>query len=917
MINNKKTYSRFLLLIIVLVVLTSTQSFAATVAKVTGLKSEAVSTTQAGLTWTKVSNATGYEVYIKEDGKVYSSIGKVSTPNVLVSGLVEGRTYYAKVRAYVTTNGSTSYGQFSSEVKVTAKSSGTNNGTLSKVTNLKVTATTTTTATLSWSNVANSTGYEVYMKEGNSAYEKLGNVSNAGVTINGLTSNTTVYVKVRAYRTVNGSTTYGAYSDEVKVTTQAPNTNTPIGAITNLKVAGTTNTSANLTWTALTNITGYQVYLKIGNGSYNHIGNSNSNNVTINGLTAGTTYTVKIRAYRTVNGSTTYGNYSSEVKFTTTGTNQDNTAVGTVTNLKVTGTTNTTASTTWTAVSNVTGYQVYLKEGNNAYSNIGNTTNANANINGLKAGTTYTVKVRAYRTTNGTTKYGNYSSEVTFTTTGTNQDNTKLGTVTNLKVTGTTNTTASLTWTAVSNASGYQVYIKEGNNAYQYIGNTSNSKVTVNSLTAGTSYTIKVRAYRTVNGSTTYGDYSSEVTFKTTGTNPDNTQLAQVKNVALASITNTSANITWGSVANATAYDINVRKTDGTYTNAGTTTATNTTINGLTAGSTYYVKVRAVRTANGKTTYGPYSADLTIKTTGTNPDDLVVDTVTNLTVSLNGTTATFNWNGVSNVVGYEVYLNIPGSGYVSLGTTYKTTTTINTLRSGTQYTAKVRAYRQVNGQMVYGNFSNEVTFTTPNTQNPNPNPNPQPNPQPVNLGKVLNVNANVGATMATFNWDKVAYAEGYEIQISIAGNTYLSLGNTSKDNVRILGLTAGTQYGVKVRAYKMENGQKVYGEFSDEYKFITAQNDVVGTVANLKVNPLSNSAKLTWDVVDGAQGYEISIKKDNGEYQVLGKITNKNAVRIVNLAKGSTFAVKIRAYSEFDGKLVYGDYSNEVTFKGM
>lgn len=913
MINNKRTYSKFLLLIIVLVVLTSTQSFAATVAKVTGLKSEAVSSTQAGLTWTKVSNATGYEVYIKENGQTYYSIGKVKTANVLIGGLVEGRTYYAKVRAYVTTNGSTSYGQFSSEVKVTAKSSGTNTGTLSKVTNLKVTNTTTTTATLSWSNVANSTGYEVYLKEGNSAYEKLGNVSSAKVTINGLTSNTTVYVKVRAYRTSNGSTIYGAYSDEVKVTTQAPNTNTPIGAITNLKVTGTSNTTANLTWNALTNITGYQVYLKTGNGAYSHIGDANTNNVTINGLTAGTTYTVKIRAYRTTNGATTYGNYSSEAKFTTTGNNQDNTAVGTVTNLTVTGTANTTASIKWTAVSNVTGYQVYLKEGNNSYSNIGNTTNANANINGLKAGTAYTVKVRAYRTANGITKYGNYSNEVKFTTTGNNQDNTKLGTVTNLRVTGTTNTTASLTWTAVSNASGYQVYIKEGNNAYQYIGNTSNPKVTVNTLVAGTTYTIKIRAYRTVNGTTTYGNYSSEATFKTTGTNPDNTPLAQVKNVSLVSITNTSANITWGSVANATSYDINVRKTDGTYTNAGTTSTTNTTINGLTAGSTYYVKVRAVKTVNGTTTYGPYSADLTIKTTGTNPDDLVVDTVANLTVSLNGTIATFNWQGVSNVTGYEVYLNIPGSGYVSLGTTYKTTTTINTLRAGTNYAAKVRAYRQVNGQMIYGNFSNEVIFTTPNAQNPNPNPNPQP----TNLGKVLNLNANVGATMATFNWDKVAYAEGYEIQISVAGNAYQSLGNTSKDNVRILGLTAGTQYGVKVRAYKMENGQKIYGEFSDEYKFTTTKNDVVGKATNLKVNPLSNSAKLTWDVVDGAQGYEISIKKDNGEYQALGKVTNKNTVRIVNLAKGSTFTVKVRAYSEISGNIVYGDYSNEVTFKGI
>ena len=57
--------------------------------------------------------------------------------------------------------------------------------------------------------------------------------------------------------------------------------------------------------------TGYQVaYKKVGSGSWKHAPITSSTTKTITGLSCGSKYAVKVRAYKTVNGKRTYGSYS-------------------------------------------------------------------------------------------------------------------------------------------------------------------------------------------------------------------------------------------------------------------------------------------------------------------------------------------------------------------------------------------------------------------------------------------------------------------------------------------------------------------------------------------------------------------------------------------------------------------------------
>ncbi|MBQ1585281.1 MAG: fibronectin type III domain-containing protein, partial [Muribaculaceae bacterium] len=87
----------------------------------------------------------------------------------------------------------------------------------------------------------------------------------------------------------SSSRTYnGAYIDDI-VITEAPACTKPLG----LEVVSTTTTSATLNWTASGNETAWQICL---DGDETNLIDANSNPFTIEGLTAATSYTAKVRA---------------------------------------------------------------------------------------------------------------------------------------------------------------------------------------------------------------------------------------------------------------------------------------------------------------------------------------------------------------------------------------------------------------------------------------------------------------------------------------------------------------------------------------------------------------------------------------------------------------------------------------------
>ena len=80
------------------------------------LKASAVKKGKVKLSWSKVSNAKGYRIYVKEpsSSKYRCRLTKdVMVRSVTHKGLKRGEIYRYKMRAYKITNGTTEYGPYS------------------------------------------------------------------------------------------------------------------------------------------------------------------------------------------------------------------------------------------------------------------------------------------------------------------------------------------------------------------------------------------------------------------------------------------------------------------------------------------------------------------------------------------------------------------------------------------------------------------------------------------------------------------------------------------------------------------------------------------------------------------------------------------------------------------------------------
>ncbi len=269
----------------------------------------------------------------------------------------------------------------------------------------------------------------------------------------------------------------------------------------------------------------------------------------------------------------------------------------------------------------------------------------------------------------------------------------------NVQALPTSTTSITITWDAVSGASGYQVWRgTSATGSFTALGSyTTTSKVSTG-LTAGTTYYYKVRAYKLVNGTKYFGSYSSVVSSPT--------KVAKTANVKAVSASGTSIKVTWDTVQGATGYQVwRGESATGSFTALGSYTTNSKVSTGLTPNKTYYYKVRAFNEVNGTRYYGAYSDIVSANPKLATPSGVkaAVSSATAVTVS---------WNKVTGATGYEVWRCETSNGtYVKLGSLTETTRKCPGLTTGKTYYFKVRAYVTVNGTKYYSSYSSVVSAT--------------------------------------------------------------------------------------------------------------------------------------------------------------------------------------------------------------
>ncbi|MBE6785408.1 MAG: hypothetical protein E7538_04105 [Ruminococcaceae bacterium] len=338
-----------------------------------------------------------------------------------------------------------------------------------------------------------------------------------------------------------------------------------------------TTTTVTISWKAVSGAHGYELHkYNSSTKKYEPYKTTEKTSIKLTGLKSATSYKYKVRAY--VKGEETlYGAFSPEVKTTT--------KPAKVTKLTATATK---ASVTlkWSKVTGADGYRVQkYNSGAKKYETVKTVTANSVKLTGLKSGTTYKFRVRAYKK-DGDTIYGAYSSVKEITT--------KLSAPSKITSKG-GSTSVKLTWSKSRGADGYRIYYKSGDSWKTLVKSVKGTTYTLKDLPKAKKRTYAVRAYKKTNDGTMWSDYKQF----SAATKPGKTTLT-VKSGSPG-----AATLTWKEVKGANTYRVYYKVNKGDYKLYKTySKPTKVTLKKLKGGDTYTFKVQAGIKVTGGTVWG-------------------------------------------------------------------------------------------------------------------------------------------------------------------------------------------------------------------------------------------------------------------------------------------------------------------------
>ena len=544
----------------------------------------------------------------------------------------------------------------------------------------------------------------------------------------------------------------------------------------------------------------------------------------------------------------------------------------------------------WRAASYAMGYKVQWKSGDQSYaaSRQGTVTGTRYNIPNLFVGTTYTVRVIA---TKAGARDGRPSAEQTGVPTALSSPTVMVA----AKV-----DTLTVTWNAVNGATGYKVQWKSGSETYPTsdqasamrgqatIAGGSATTHKISGLTAGTTYTVRVIATST----------NSNVADSAPSAEQTGIVLVSPPGVEVSAKVDTLT-VTWNAVDDATGYKVQWKSGSETYPNADLASAmrgqatitdgsaTTYDISGLTAGTTYTIRVIATSTNSNVADSVPSEEVTGVPLLGS-PTVMVAAKVDTLTVT---------WNAVDDATGYKVqwksgsatYPNADeqsathGQATISDGSV--TTYDISGLTVGMAYTIRVIATRT----NVADSAPSEEVISI------------------LTLGSPTGVDVSAKVDTLTVTWNAVTNATGYKVQWKSGSETYpnadsqaathgqATIAGGSTTIHKISGLTTGMTYTIRVIA--TSTNINVADSVPSEEVMVTL---ATTRPTNVRVTPGPVQLIVRWTEATGATGYKIQWKSGVQSYntsdrQMTVSGMSTTTYTIENLTFGTTYTVRVFA----------------------
>lgn len=259
---------------------------------------------------------------------------------------------------------------------------------------------------------------------------------------------------------------------------------------------------------------------------------------------------------------------------------------------------------------------------------------------------------------------------------------------------------------------------------------------------------------------------------------------------------------------------------------------------------------------------------------------------------------TLTWGKVTGATGYRVYQYSPSKDtYVQKASVKGTNTyTVSSLKAGTTYKFKIRAYTKTSSGTVLWAEDSKVFTTATAPKVP------------------TKISATQNESVINLKWNATTGSTGYRVyQYSSSKKKYVQIASVKTTSYKkTTNLKAGTTYKFKIKPYiKLADGTVIWGAESSE--FVTTTNPA--KVKNVKATTTQFTVKLTWSKVTGATGYKLyAYNASKKKYEEIDK-TSKTNYTFDYLNSATTYKFKVKAYKELSGKLFEGTASEVCSAK--
>ena len=362
-----------------------------------------------------------------------------------------------------------------------------------KVTGLRAKVRYTNSLILAWDENEDAGGYEIEQyRDGDwQCIETIYDNTEVSYKVDDLRADTTYTFRIRPFVCIQDYNSYGEYT-RLAAKTRIPN-------VTGLTSKSISSSTITLSWNKNNKATGYVIEQYKG-GKWSGIATTKNNTTlsfTVKGLETDTTYTFRVKAYRTVNGKTEYSEYRRI---------QKTTAMDNVTGFKVKSTTSNSVTLTWNKTDRTTDYKIEQYKGGKwvDVDYISNEKSPVYTVTGLAPDTTYTFRIMALKITcmpeaNNNSDYVRVAGK------------TRISNAAKFAGTALSNSAIKLVWSKNNMATGYVIEQYKGGK-WTAIATTKNNTTltfTVKGLAKGTTYSFRIKSFRKTGSTTEFSEYTA------------------------------------------------------------------------------------------------------------------------------------------------------------------------------------------------------------------------------------------------------------------------------------------------------------------------------------------------------------------------------------------------------------------------